>query len=344
MIPLRKKAVRRIRSNQPYFNIVSDNTFVSNDVLYILNHNYFMFDVKAFEPVEIDSTIRYFRCGFVCGEYVVISSYFGLRVYTKYDEFVYETYSINNTDLIITIIYHNGQLFIVKPSCIDIYKMNEDGELSDKCKAKQRPIEITCIYKHDKFIYLGYLDGSIGFYDMEKDLFIDDKFKPLTNAGKIISITIVGECLYSLNSESKLTRWDVGGNSILKIITLTKMKLTAKLLSNDQFIFILCESHTKVLSLDLIYVRRFFNPTVTGKKCRGQPHTKKDHVKNLCGISYNSKVYIIDVRGNITEYGELYQHMLPKLTSRSISAWQESWRQFGIQKDLAFLFTKAILQ
>ena len=321
-----------------------------DDRLYIVtNQGNFICNIKAFSYETFDASRRFTNI-FICNGFIICVSndHGSLCVYTKYGEFICQILPLENCKIVKNIIYWNGKIYVLKRKQIMVAEMNEDGEYKKYIKTihfTQCKISSVC-YEHE-FIYIGTRNGSIIVYNMDKESFMEDRFLIDYHKSRITSMTINNSFLYSIDFNGVLCKWTLMGKLVKSITTTRRLKHDPKLITNGSVINLICQYHTKIFDLNLVRIKTIRSTKISndGIKCNGC--NGRTRFNNIMSTSYNSKIYMVESNGIMTEYGELFQHMLGRLAEPErdlISSWQSTWRRVGIQKDLSFLFIRALLE
>jgi hypothetical protein len=344
MIPLRR---RRVIDEKYMILYDTMNIAVFNDELYFSSeYGQRIYNLKTLSYEEFKTVNSWNSTNvFTAGEHVIwVNAYNSLAIYTKYREFVCTAYNIGYNEKIYQNIYWNKKLYILTNFWVKLFEMNEDGECKFVHIVTGLPQKILCCCSLGKLMYLGLGNGNIVVYNMELEEITSVEFERCLNG--VHNLVIHNDYLY-VDSLGCIHKYTLNGKRIPGIaFTVSEVMdlVTRKLVVTDLFVYVICSTKLYILSHDFKCVRIIESDIidrvlVDGKEFHGPCNYKSAAV-------WRNKLYVVSNDGFMTEYGELYQHMLGSLSDREltiISPWQSSWRNVGIQKDLAFLFTTALI-
>lgn len=340
MIPLRR---RQVIDNKYMILYDTMNIAIFNDELYFgSDYGHRIYDLKTLSHEVFNSNNNNV---FIANEYIIwVTSYNNLHIYTKYREFVSSVSSIAYNEKINQITYWKGKLYILTSFGIKLFEMDEDGECRFINQAPGLPQKILCCCSLGKLMYLGLGDGNISIYDMDLEEITSLKFDRCLNG--VHNLAIHNNYLY-VDSLGRMYKYTLHGKRIPNIEFETSGLIdlsTRKLVVTDLFVYLVCSTKLYILTHDLKCVKVVEGNIIDRVLPNGKEYYGPCNYKSAA--VWGNKFYVVSNDGFMTEYGELYQHMVESLSDHEltlISPWQSLWRKFGIQKDLAFLFTTALI-
>lgn len=286
---------------------------------------------------------------FVCGEYILYCDIAGrLHCYSKHREFinsslVFDPELIKFCNPVTNVVYWNNKIYmkISKYIVFGLYTIDDNGEIKfvNKKETGKReneyPFISTYLCSHEHYLYIGCSDGKVRVYDMSNEKLTEKCFwcDDVSYSSEVRSIVIDGEYIYITNCRVNLSKFHLNSGHLINTTNVKCMYVPIKSFIFDSLIYIvLYHDQIRVFTLDLIPTKiiNIGDRVVQAVKCE-------------------DRLYILFNNGEMIEFGELYQHMIPQLQHnehihKSIWCWQSFWPHSKIQKDIAFLFTKALLQ